>query len=152
MGESGGKLKLRPVLSSLPAYVPGRSVPGAIKLASNESAYPPLPYVLDRITQAAATANRYPDANTTELGAALAQRYDVLPEQVVVGCGSASIYTQLVQAVADEGDEVIYACRSFEAYPIISSVSGATSVQVPLRGQSHDLAADGGGGYRAHSR
>ena len=33
----------------LPAYVPGRTVPGAIKLASNETPYPPLPHVLERI-------------------------------------------------------------------------------------------------------
>lgn len=135
-------LNLRPVLSSLPAYVPGRSVPGAIKLASNESPYPPLPHVLARIAEAAAGINRYPDANSTELAAALAARHGVTPEQVAVGCGSVSVFTQLVQAVADADDEVIYAWRSFEAYPIIAAVSGASSVQVPLNPDHvHDLDA-----------
>lgn len=135
-------MKLRPVLQTLPAYVPGRTVPGAIKLASNETPYPPLPYVLDRIAQAAASANRYPDANSTELAAALAHRYGVGENQVAVGCGSVSLATQLVQAVADAGDEVVYAWRSFEAYPIIASVAGAASVQVPLTDEhTHDLPA-----------
>ena len=53
--------RLRPVLASLPAYVPGRTVPGAIKLASNETPYPPLDHVVARITAAATQANRYPD-------------------------------------------------------------------------------------------
>jgi histidinol-phosphate aminotransferase len=132
---------LRPVLSSLPSYVPGRTVPGAIKLASNETPHPPLPHVLERIASAAGTANRYPDNNCATLTAALADRFGVDPSHVAVGCGSVSLCTQLVQAVADADEEVLYAWRSFEAYPIIAAVSGASSVQVPLRGYVHDLDA-----------
>jgi histidinol-phosphate aminotransferase len=132
---------LRPVLSSLPAYVPGRTVAGAIKLASNETPYPPLPHVIDRITAAAGSANRYPDSSSTALVAALADKYGVAAEQVAVGCGSVSLCTQLTQAVADADEEVVYAWRSFEAYPIITAVSGASSVQVPLRDYTHDLDA-----------
>lgn len=132
-------VRLRPVLASLPAYVPGRTVPGAIKLASNETPYPPLPSVLDRIAAAATRINRYPDNGSTALTEALATRHGVRPEQVAVGCGSVSLCTQLVQAVADADDEVLYAWRSFEAYPIIAAVSGATSIQVPLRDHVHDL-------------
>jgi len=133
---------LRPVLSQLPAYVPGRSVAGAIKLASNETPYPPLPYVVSRIAEAAADANRYPDTNSTAVVQALAAKYGVAAERVKVGCGSVSLCTQLVQAVADADEEVIYAWRSFEAYPIIAAVSGASSVQVPLTdGHVHDLDA-----------
>jgi histidinol-phosphate aminotransferase len=134
-------MTLRPMLSSLPAYVPGRSVPGAIKLASNETPYPPLPHVVSCIAAAAAEVNRYPDNFSTELTATLAAKYDVEVEQVRVGCGSVSLCTQLVQAVADADDEVIYGWRSFEAYPIIAAVSGASSVQVPLRDHVHDLDA-----------
>ena len=62
--------------------------------------------------------------------------------QVRVGCGSVSLCTQLVQAVADADDEVMYAWRSFEAYPIITAVSGASAIQVPLTaGHVHDLDA-----------
>ena len=134
-------VKLRPALGSLPAYVPGRTVPGAIKLASNETPYPLLPHVVQRIAEVAANANRYPDNASVELTAALAAKYDVPPERVAVGCGSVSLCTQLVQAVADADDEVVYAWRSFEAYPIITAVSGAGSIQVPLRSHRHDLDA-----------
>ena len=133
--------KLRPVLATLPAYVPGRTVPGAIKLASNETPYPPLPHVIERITVAAEQANRYPDNHSSALTAALAARLGVDAAQLAVGCGSVALCTQLVQAVADAGDEVLYAWRSFEAYPIIAAVSGASTVQVPLREHVHDLDA-----------
>ncbi|MEO9139712.1 MAG: histidinol-phosphate transaminase [Jatrophihabitans sp.] len=135
-------MTIRPALSSLPAYVPGRTVPGAIKLASNETPYPPLPHVLERIAAAAAGANRYPDNAAVELTAALAALAGVPTEHVRVGCGSVALCTQLVQAVADADDEVMYAWRSFEAYPIITAVSGASAIQVPLTdGYVHDLDA-----------
>lgn len=131
--------RLRPTLATLPAYVPGRSVPGAIKLASNETPYPPLPHVVERVAAAAANINRYPDSFAVELTEALAAKYGVDAEHVRVGCGSVSLCTQLVQAVADADEEVMYAWRSFEAYPIITAVSGASPVQVPLIDQVHDL-------------
>lgn len=134
-------VRLRPTLTTLPAYVPGRVVPGALKLASNETSYPPLPYVLDRIALAAAEVNRYPDSFAVELGNRLADRAGVSPQQVVVGCGSVSLCQQLVLATAGEGDEVLFAWRSFEAYPIITAVGGATAVRVPLSHEVHDLQA-----------
>ena len=132
---------MRPVLASLPAYVPGRSVPGAIKLASNENAYGPLPHVVDRIAQAAAAVNRYPDTNSSELIGALSEKFGIGAEHLVVGCGSVSLCQQLVQAAAGHSDEVVFGWRSFEAYPIITAIAGAQAVQVPLRDQVHDLPA-----------
>jgi histidinol-phosphate aminotransferase len=133
---------LRPTLSTLPTYVPGRSVPGAIKLASNETPYPPLPHVVARIAAAAGDVNRYPDNGSAALTEAIAAKIGVAVAQVRVGCGSVSLCTQLVQAVADADDEVLYAWRSFEAYPIITAVSGASAIQVPLdAGHVHDLDA-----------
>src|SRR5439155_17967127 len=103
--------------------------------------YSPLPHVVERITAAAGEINRYPDNYATELTAVLAAKYGVDVEQVRVGCGSVSLCTQLVQAVADADEEVIYGWRSFEAYPIISAVSGASAIRVPLRDHVHDLDA-----------
>jgi histidinol-phosphate aminotransferase len=129
------------VLGDLPAYVPGRTVPGAVKLASNETPYPMLPHVVERVAAFLPVANRYPDSASVELTEALAAKFGVEPARVSVGCGSVSLCTQLVQAVADAGDEVVYAWRSFEAYPILTAVSGARSVQVALRDYAHDLDA-----------
>jgi histidinol-phosphate aminotransferase len=134
-------VRLRPTLATLPAYVPGRTVPGAIKLASNETSYPPLPHVIERITAAAAEINRYPDSFSIRLTAAIADKYQVEASQVAVGVGSVSLCGQLVQSTVDAGDEVVYAWRSFEAYPIVAAVGGAVSRQVPLRDYAHDLDA-----------
>jgi histidinol-phosphate aminotransferase len=134
-------VRLRPTLSALPAYVPGRTVPGAIKLASNETTFGPLPHVLERITEVAGQANRYPDNFSVGLGETIAAKFGVAADRVVVGCGSVSLCQQLVLATAGEADEVIFGWRSFEAYPIITAIAGANAVRVPLNGQTHDLSA-----------
>lgn len=132
----------RPDLEKLPSYVPGRTVPGAIKLASNEVPYGPLPGVVEAITQAAANSHRYPDMGVVELREALANRFGVDPERVATGCGSVALAEHLAKATCLPGDEIVYSWRSFEAYPIISAATGATSIQVPnTPGHGHDLAA-----------
>ncbi|QSB14941.1 histidinol-phosphate transaminase [Natronosporangium hydrolyticum] len=132
----------RPDLADLPSYIPGRSAPGAIKLASNEVPYGPLPGVVEAITQAAANSHRYPDMGVVELRETLAARYGVEPARVATGCGSVALAEHLVKATCLPGDEVVYSWRSFEAYPIIAAGAGATSVRVPNTAEhGHDLAA-----------
>ncbi len=131
---------VRTDLDAVPAYVPGRAEAGAIKLSSNEVPGGPLPSVLAAITDAAQHANRYPDMTSHALVQALAAHLDVPAERLAVGCGSSSLFTQLVQATCHDGDEVVFPWRSFEAYPIIVRVVGAAPVPVPLTEDfRHDL-------------
>jgi histidinol-phosphate aminotransferase len=133
--------RLRSELDGLPVYVPGKTVPGAIKLASNETVFGPLPGVRAAIERATDVINRYPDNGCIELKGALAKHLDVAPEQVAVGCGSVSLCQQLVQIAASAGDEVIFGWRSFELYPPQVRVAGATPVQIPLTDHRFDLDA-----------
>jgi histidinol-phosphate aminotransferase len=129
-------------LESLPGYVPGRTIPGAIKLASNEVPGGPLPSVGRAIADAAADINRYPDMGAWTLVDRLASELDVPPDTVSVGCGSVSVCQQLVQALCAPGEEVIFPWRSFEAYPIVTQIANARQVPVPLdAGHEHDLDA-----------
>ncbi|MGZ4580365.1 MAG: histidinol-phosphate transaminase [Nocardioidaceae bacterium] len=139
--------QVRSVVADIPAYVPGRPPaprPGVTtyKLSSNENPYPPLPGVLDAAAAAAQVMNRYPDMGCSELYAALAAKLDVPVSHLAAGTGSVAVLYHLLQAFCEAGDEVVYAWRSFEAYPIAVAVTGATSVQVPLAaGARHDLDA-----------
>ncbi|MGW0043939.1 histidinol-phosphate transaminase [Rhodococcus sp. NPDC003348] len=134
--------RIRPDLADFPAYVPGRSFPGAIKLASNEITSGPLPSVAAAIAEAAAGANRYPDNTNAVLREALGAALGVGADRVAIGCGSVSLCQELVQIAAGTGDEVIFPWRSFEAYPVVTKVAGATPVPVPLTADhAHDLDA-----------
>ncbi|HLS49541.1 MAG TPA: histidinol-phosphate transaminase [Actinomycetaceae bacterium] len=137
--------RLREDLDSLPAYVPGaRPTEGrrVYKLSSNENAFPPLPAVLAAVTQATAELNRYPDLLATEVAEAIADHLAVTADRVVVGNGSVAVLETLLLATCRPGDDVVYAWRSFEAYPIAIQLTGATGVPVPVTGEGrHDLPA-----------
>jgi histidinol-phosphate aminotransferase len=113
----------------------------SFKLASNESPFGPLPSVTKAITAAAGEVNWYPDNRAEALTEAIARRHDVPPAHIALGCGSVGVVQQLLAAAAEPGTEVLYAWRSFEAYPILVPLTGATDVRVPLRDEAHDLGA-----------
>ena len=127
-------------LSLIPSYIPGKTAPGALKLASNEMTQGPLPSVRDAIVDAAAGVNRYPDMAAVDVRATIAGHLGLSTSQVAVGCGSSALCQQLIQATCADGDEVVFAWRSFEAYPILARVAGAVPVAVPLDdAHRHDL-------------
>ena len=137
--------RFRSVLDRFVAYKPGKVVTSpdgrSFKLSSNESPHGPLPSVVKAITEAALTVNRYPDNNCTGLIEAISAKFGVPASHIAVGCGSVGVTQMLLEAVAEPGAEVIYAWRSFEAYPLLVSLLGATSVQVDLKDEAHDLDA-----------
>jgi histidinol-phosphate aminotransferase len=137
--------RFRPILDQFAGYKPGKApvttAGRTYKLSSNESPFGPLPSVVKVIAEAAAEVNRYPDNGATELTEAIAARYGVPASDIAVGCGSVGLVQQLLEAVVEPGAEVLYAWRSFEAYPYLADLAGATSVRVPLRDERHDLPA-----------
>jgi histidinol-phosphate aminotransferase len=145
--DDSGIPRFRAVLAEVPIYKAGRppvaaeGVP-AYKLSSNENPYPPLPSVHKVVADAVGEMNRYPDPANTELAQTLAERLGVPASHIVAGAGSVTVAQQLVNATAGEGDEVVFAWRSFEAYPLLVLLAGATPVPIPLLAdESHDLDA-----------
>jgi histidinol-phosphate aminotransferase len=131
------QVRLREVLSRMPDYKPGKpaSAPAGVtayNLSSNENPYGPLPSVVAAIGDAATTVNRYPDMAVTALTQRLATALGVPAECLATGTGSVAVLAQVVNAACDAGDEVVFAWRSFEAYPIVAQLAGAEPVMVGL--------------------
>jgi histidinol-phosphate aminotransferase len=137
--------RFRPILDQFAGYKPGKaptaSAGRTFKLSANESPYEPLPSVTAVLADAAEHINRYPDNGAADLTEAIASRFGVPAEHVAVGCGSVGVAQQLLEAVGEPGAEVIYAWRSFEAYPYLTDLANATAVPVPLLDYGHDLPA-----------
>ncbi|MET9343903.1 histidinol-phosphate transaminase [Nonomuraea sp. NPDC003804] len=137
--------RFRAILDTMPPYKAGRAVVSAdgrsYKLSSNESPYDPLPSVVEAIAEGARQINRYPDPGAVKLTEMIAARYGVPAEHVALGAGSVTVAQQLFETFGEPGVEVIYAWRSFEAYPLLADLAGVTSVRVPLAGEDHDLDA-----------
>jgi histidinol-phosphate aminotransferase len=138
-------------LERIPHYEPGTSLAeaqaraetaDAIKLASNESPFPPHPAVTEAIAAAAKEVNRYPDPAAGQLRRRIAERFDTDPARIAVSNGSCEILLAAALALCEEGDEILYAWPSFSIYPYLPALSGAREIRVPLAdGYLHDLEA-----------
>jgi histidinol-phosphate aminotransferase len=135
--------RARTALDSIGVYRPGRAAGSdEHKLSSNENPYAPLPGVMERAASELARMNRYPDAGMTVLYDALAAKFGLSTDHFAAGTGSVAVLFALLTAHLEPGDEIVYAWRSFDAYPIAADLTGATTVRVPLRDDAtHDLDA-----------
>lgn len=151
MCDTGTVIRASSRIDAIPSYEAGLStsevlarygVAHAVKLASNESPYPPLPQVEAVIAAGVGGLNRYPDAPARGLRRALADRHGVAPEQVTVGNGSCELLLLAGQALLDPGTTLVHAAPSFSLYGHLAAAAGAEAVEVPLaEDDGHDLDA-----------
>jgi histidinol-phosphate aminotransferase len=113
-----------------------------VRLASNESPWPPLPAVQEAIQRTLSSLNRYPDPTSGALRRRLSERYEVPAEQIAVGNGSCDILLAAGEALLEPDAEFVHAWPSFSIYPHLSAASGARAVTVALDERDrHDLPA-----------
>jgi histidinol-phosphate aminotransferase len=138
----------RPAVAALPGYVPGRSaaaaaaehgIADAIKMASNELPFGPLPAVAGAISAGIEDIGLYADHRATALREELAAFVGVESEQVTIGAGSAGILQQLLLSYVNAGEKVAMCWPSFEAYPLFAALVEAEQVRIPLVDETFDL-------------
>jgi histidinol-phosphate aminotransferase len=143
-------IKISPDIAGITPYSPGKpieelerelGISGSIKLASNENPLGPSPKALAVLAEAAKTLNRYPDGGGYYLRQALAERWKVAPDQIILGNGSDEIITFLSKTFLEPGDEAVMADPSFVVYKIDVTAVHARPVCVPLKDHRHDLPA-----------
>jgi len=133
-------------------YIPGKPVDELarefgldertiIKLASNENPRGPSVAVRAAIAKAADDLSRYPDGNGFALKSALATRFGVTPDCIVLGNGSNDILELVTQAFLRPGDYAIYSRHAFAVYPLATQARGATGIEVAAADFGHDLPA-----------
>ncbi len=147
----GMSIHVSPRIAAIPHYEPGLTtadvmerygLDAAIKLASNESPYPPLDAVQEVVRQGATGLNRYPDGAARALRDALAEMHGVDRANVVIGNGSCELLLLAGQALLDPGTTLIHPDPSFGLYPHLAAAAGAEAIAVPLNGQgANDLEA-----------
>jgi len=141
------KLARRGILK-MKAYVPGKPIEEVekqfrvkrwIKLASNENLAGPSPKALAAIRNELSNIHYYPEAPCTVLRKALARRYGLRQESVVISNGADNLILMVASAFVDEGDEVIMADPTFPVYTNATLIMGGKPVKVRLKNYDHDL-------------
>jgi histidinol-phosphate aminotransferase len=115
-----------------------------VKLASNEGPYGPLPAAVAAFEAASVELNRYPDAGALRLRQALADRYGVPLEQVVLGNGADELIRFVALATLDPGDRAVFPWPSFQSYPTAVAAAAGEAIPVPMRERAFDAAAVSG--------
>ncbi len=140
----------RTSVAELPAYKPGKAatdaeqehgIANAIKLASNEGPWGPLPSVQEALAANSSDINRYADPRAAGLRAAIGQWIGVDADQVTVGCGSVGLIQQLFLTYVDPGDEVLYPWISFEVYPMFTQLMAGVAINPELSDHAVNLDA-----------
>lgn len=143
-------LKVHPDIASLVPYVPGKPIeelqrelglPRAIKLASNENPMGPSPKALAVLAETASTLHRYPDGGAFRLRGALAERWKVTPDHVILGNGSDELLGLLARTFLSPGDEAVMAEHTFVIYKMEVKAAHGMMVEVPQKKWHHDLPA-----------
>jgi histidinol-phosphate aminotransferase len=137
-------------IAALQPYVPGKPIEElqrelglsrVIKLASNENPLGPSPKALAVIQDCAASLHRYPDGGAFRLRQALADRWKVTADQIILGNGSDEILGLLARTFLSPGDEAVMADQTFVIYKMEAMAAHGKAVIVPLNQWRHDLPA-----------
>lgn len=145
---------VKPSLLTQPVYEPGKPIEyvarelgldpaSIIKLASNENPFGPSPKAVAAAKRALEHGHLYPDGGCFELRQKLALRFEMRPDEFVIGNGSNEIIELLGHAFLGPGDEVVMATPAFVVYKLVTLLFGSRVIEVPLREWRHDLAAIG---------
>jgi histidinol-phosphate aminotransferase len=137
--EFAERMRRIPIYPAAETYEYGGDL---VKLASNETPFPPHPAVIEAVARELGALNRYPDPDKTTLRRRLADRFEVAPASVAIGNGSCEILLSAAEALLEPGAEIVYAWPSFSMYPHLAASSGARAIEVPLDADDrHDLEA-----------
>jgi len=143
-------LHVHPDIAALSPYVPGKPIEElqrelgltrVIKLASNENPLGPSPKALAVVNETAATLHRYPDGGAYRLREALADRWKVTSDHIILGNGSDEILGLLARAFLSPGDEAVMADQTFVIYKMEVMAAHGKAVTIPLKQWRHDLNA-----------
>jgi histidinol-phosphate aminotransferase len=129
-------IKFNKVLKDIKSYEAGKPIElvvreygialeDVVKLASNENPIGTSPSVARTIADNAHKAHLYPDDSMFELKNALASKFNVKDENIIIGAGSDQVLEFISRAVLDEKSSVLMSAVTFAMYEIYAKQMGA---------------------------
>ena len=142
------KIEYKKKLLSIAPYIPGKpikqvekkyGIKNVVKLASNENPFGTSAKALEALKKSLNFLNRYPEQ--AGLAEKLAQKYNVLPENIVLGNGSNEILKMFAEVLLSENNNAIMFAHSFGIYDIVVKSAGASTIFVSFDNLKIDLNA-----------
>lgn len=128
-------------IASLTPYPPGKpieeverelGIEGCVKLASNENPLGPSPLAVEAMTSELSRLHFYPDGGGYYLKRKLSARFDVTPDQIVLGNGSNELLELIIRTFMVPGANAVSSASTFVIYRLASKAAGYTLRETPL--------------------
>jgi histidinol-phosphate aminotransferase len=134
---NSGRPTPRPGILDIAPYTPGKAtIPGIaapIKLSANENLLGASPAAKEAFKAAAEDLALYPDGRGGALRSVLAERYQIEPARIILGCGTDEIFAMVSQAFLGAGDNIVQGEYGFGAYAIAARANEAEVRFAPER-------------------
>src|ERR1700737_5541581 len=125
--------RAKPWMHDLVSYIPGKPIEDVareiglepsqiVKLASNENPLGPSPIALKAMQEALQRAHFYPDGGGYHLRVGIADKFSLIPENVMLGTGSNGIIEFLGHAFLRPDDNIVTAAHAFVVYKILAEL------------------------------
>lgn len=135
----------KPGILRIAPYQPGRAtaegVEQPLKLSANENPLGCSTAARAAYIAAASDLHLYPDAKTSRLRAAIAEKYQLEPERLVFGAGSDEIFAMAAQVYLGADDNAVQPQYGFAAWAIAVCAAGACMKSAPERDYVVDVDA-----------
>lgn len=119
----------KPGIMRIAPYVPGRAraegFDRPLKLSANENPWGCSDAAREAFLSTSADIHLYPDARTSRLRGAIAEKFGLEPERLVFGAGSDEIFAMAAQAFLGEHDNAVQPEFGFAAWAIAVRATGA---------------------------
>ncbi len=115
------------------------NIQSAVKLASNENPIGFSPEVNEAVLAHLNEMNRYPESSGHDLNLAIAEKFKVTSDNIVLGNGSDDIIALLAHAYLNPGDEALMPLPSFLMYEISVKTAKGCPVMIPLKNYTTNL-------------
>jgi histidinol-phosphate aminotransferase len=112
-----------------------------VKLASNENPLGISPRARAAIADRLDELALYPDGNGFELKSAIAHKYGVALNQIVLGNGSNDVLELAARALLTADSSAVFSQHAFAVYPLVTQACGAAGIEAKAKNFGHDLSA-----------
>jgi histidinol-phosphate aminotransferase len=116
-----------------------KNIQKVVKLASNENPLGPSPKAIEAVKNHLNDVNRYPNPSSFQLVIAIAEKFEIKPDQIVCSDGSDSLIQYIITAFSREGDELLSSEGTFIGWYVNVDKLGRKSKLIPLNNYHFDL-------------
>lgn len=141
-------IKIKQWISSLPDYIPGRTIEEikeefgletVYKMASNENLFGPHPLVIEEIKKGLGSINYYPDSDCREIRQKISQVYNIPADMIIIGNGTDQIIEMACESFIGPDENIVIADPTFLIYEKAALKCGGKAIKVPLIDYRHDI-------------